>query len=162
MQWGLSSCTAVHVFKCASASSRHRHRRAHLCHLLTVALVSFDLGFFHCFFFFFFTTGKKKILQKRHICVGDSAQTQTATAERGRECEVEMEPDYASTLVGSWLWGCWGDGDVPGGELGPGEEDSSCWQAVGSPASIPTRRELLATESNTEQGGGSTNTQVLP
>lgn len=64
-----------------------------------------------------------------------------------------MEPDYASTLVGSWLWGCWGDGDVPGGELGPREEDSSRWQAVRSPASIPTRRELLATESKAERGG---------
>lgn len=51
---------------------------------------------------FFFFYNRKRILQKRHICVGDSAQTQTTTAERGRECEVEMEPDYAGTPVGSW------------------------------------------------------------
>lgn len=96
VQGGLSSCTAVHVFVLASASSRHWHCTARLCRLLAVALVSFDLGFFH----WFFTTGKK-IPQKRHICVGDSAQTQATTAERGRECEVETEPDYGSTLVGS-------------------------------------------------------------
>lgn len=46
-----------------------------------------------------------------------------------------------------------GDGDMLGAELGPGEEDSSHWQAVGSPAPIPARRELLGVGGNTEQGG---------
>lgn len=43
-----------------------------------------------------------------------TAQTQTATAERGRECEVEMKPDYAGTLVGSWCGAAGGDVDVLG------------------------------------------------
>lgn len=46
-----------------------------------------------------------------------------------------------------------GDGDMLGAELGPGEEDSSHWQAVGSPAPIPARRELLGVGGNTERGG---------
>lgn len=127
------------VFALASASSRHR--RAHLCRLLAVALLSFDLGFFHCFFFFFYN--RKKILQKRHICVGDSAQTQTTTAERGRECEVAMEPDYTGTPVGSWCGAagamgmCQGEDSVPGrkicpagrrcGAQHPSQQGQSCW-----------------------------------
>lgn len=59
---GLGSCTALHVFKrvFALASASSRHRRAHLCRLLAVALVSFDLGFFHWFFY----NRKKKSFRK--------------------------------------------------------------------------------------------------
>lgn len=150
---GLSSCAAVRL--CSNACLRWPRRPAGTAEPTSAAsslLRSFHLTWvFSTVFFFFYN--RKKILQKRHICVGDSAQTQTTTAERGRECEVEMEPDYTGTPVGSWCGAAGAMGMCQGGGLSPGEEDLSRWQAVGSPASIPTRTELLARESNTERGG---------
>lgn len=130
----VSALCMVQMCVCGGLSAQQLPQ-SHLCRLLAVALLPFDLGFFH----------RKKILQKRHICVGDSAQTQTTTAERGRECEVETEPDASSTQVGSWRGAAgamgmcrgrirsWGGEFIPlasGGELSihPSLERAAGWE----------------------------------
>lgn len=66
-----------------------------------------------------FLPGKKKILQKMHICVGDSAETPTTTTERGRGCERNGARFCATAPLGIWHGATVGSGDVLGG-AGPG------------------------------------------
>lgn len=141
---GLSSCTAVRL--CSNVCLRWPRRPAGTAEPTSAAsslLRSFHLTWVFSTVFFFFFYNRKKILQKRHICVGDSAQTQTTTAERGRECEVAMEPDYTGTPVGSWCGAagamgmCQGEDSVPGrkicpagrrcGAQHPSQQGQSCW-----------------------------------